>query len=60
MGLCSYGNVNEDWLPHFIEYYKKVPEGPTYIEMLDILSEKIGVKLDMSNRLKGQTAWDVK
>lgn len=59
MGLCSYGNVNEDWLPHFIEYYKKVPEGPTYMEMLDILSEKIGVKLDMSNRLKGQTAWDV-
>jgi len=59
MGLCSYGNVNEEWLPHFIEYYKKKPDGPTYIEMLDDLSQKTGLSFDMSKRLKDQEAWDV-
>lgn len=59
MGLCSYGNVNEDWLKHFIDYYKKKPDGPTYLEMLNDLSEKTGLSFDMNNRLKDQEAWDV-
>ncbi len=59
MGLCSYGKVNEEWLTHFIDYYKKKPDGPTYLEMLTDLSEKTGLSFDMNNRLKDQEAWDV-
>ena len=27
MGLASYGNVNEEWLPYFVEFYKSNPDG---------------------------------
>ena len=59
MGLCSYGNVNEKWLPHFEEYYKNKPDGNNYKDLLSELSGKIGIKFDIQKRLTGQTAWDV-
>ena len=59
MGLCSYGNVNEDWLPHFEEYYRRKPDGLNYIGFLKELGEKTGLVFDMNQRMTGQTAWDV-
>lgn len=59
MGLCSYGNVNEKWLPHFEEYYKNKPDGNNYKDLLSELGDKIGIKFDIQKRLTGQTAWDV-
>ena len=59
MGLCSYGNVNEDWLPYFEEYYRRKPDGLNYIGFLKELGEKTGLVFDMNQRMTGQTAWDV-
>ena len=59
MGLCSYGNVNEEWLPYFEEYYKSKPDGLNYLNLLKILGEKIGLIFDRNNRLTDQISWDV-
>jgi carbamoyltransferase len=61
MGLCSYGNVRNEWLDDFIEFYKSDPDGGNadYQVKLNILGEKIGVVFDLSNRLEGQIAYDV-
>ena len=70
MGLASYGNVNEEWLPHFIEFYKSDPSGVhhggwdetgyyDYEPKLKKLGESIGVIFDSNNRLTGQVAYDV-
>jgi len=59
MGLCSYGNVNEEWLPHFENYYRRKPDGLNYIEFLGELGEQTELVFDINNRLTGQTSWDV-
>lgn len=61
MGLCSYGKVIEEWVDHFIEFYKSNPDGGNndYQNKLNILGEKIGVEFDINNRLEGQLAYDV-
>lgn len=58
MGLCAYGEVNEDWLPHFMEFYAASPEGPTYQGLLMELGEKIGVDF-YPDRISGKIAEDV-
>jgi carbamoyltransferase len=70
MGLASYGNVNEEWLPHFIEFYKNDPNGAhfgdwdengyyDYEPKLKQLGNAIGVTFDTNNRLSDQVAYDV-
>jgi len=59
MGLVSYGNVREEWLNDFIDFYKSDPQGDTYQEKINVLGEKIGVIFDIDNRLEGQLAWDI-
>jgi carbamoyltransferase len=59
MGLCSYGNLREEWLQPMKEYYLSKPDGLNYLEKLQILGEKIGLPFDMNNRLVGQDAWDL-
>lgn len=61
MGLASYGNVNEEWLPHYIEFFMSDPDGKDddYIDKLNLLGEKTGVVFDINNRLEGQVAYDV-
>ena len=61
MGLVSYGNVNNEWLEHFIHFFKSDPDGAAddYIAKLNKLGEAIGVQFDIQNRLEGQTAYDV-
>jgi carbamoyltransferase len=69
MGLASYGKVNEEWLPHFIEFYKSNPNGSTSLynnvyeydfePKINVLGEKIGVTFNRHNRLLGQVAYDI-
>lgn len=61
MGLISYGNVNEEWLPHFIKFYKDDPDGMgnQYIDKINELGNKINVVFDIKNRLTGQVEYDV-
>ena len=59
MGLCSYGKLNKDWLPHFENFYKKKPNGINYKDFLKVLSNEIGIVFDSNKRITGQTAWDV-
>lgn len=59
MGLCSYGNLNTDWLPYFEKYYKRKPDGNNYVECLADLSKETGLAFNLENRLEGQLAWDV-
>jgi carbamoyltransferase len=66
MGLASYGNVNEEWLPYFIEFYKSNPNGG-YIEnnlydyepKINKLGEQINISFDTKDRLTGQIAYDI-
>lgn len=59
MGLVSYGTVNEDWLPHFIQFYKNDPNGNNYRINIQELGDKINVTFDERNRLEGQIAYDI-
>lgn len=61
MGLVSYGNVKEEWLVDFIEFFKSDPEGGNedYVGKINKLGEKIGVEFSIQNRLEGQIAYDI-
>lgn len=70
MGLASYGNVIEEWVPHFIEFYKSNPHGGRvdgweegsyydYESKIKVLGDNIGIEFDDKNRLEGQVAYDI-
>ena len=59
MGLCSYGKVNKEWVPHFKKFYLSKPDGENYIGLLEVLSKDTGIKFDTNNRLEGQEAYDI-
>lgn len=59
MGLCGYGTVRPEWVPHFKEFYYKKPEGPTYREFIKELGDSIGITFDTENRIDGQEALDI-
>jgi len=68
MGLCSYGKVIPEWVPHFEEYYEKFYySGNAFMggnevrpEALKTLFAKLKLPFDMENsRFSGQTAWDI-
>lgn len=59
MGLCSYGNVNEDWLPHFKAFYKSKPDGVNYLPLIEELGNKIKVSFNVKDRIKGQVGYDI-
>ena len=59
MGLSSYGKVREEWLQHFINFYKSDPNGTNYQSKIDVLGENIGIKFDIQNRLDGEIGWDI-
>lgn len=70
MGLASYGNVNQEWLPYFVEFYKNNPDGSRYGEWDDTgyydyefklkkLGKKINLKFDVNDRFLGQVAYDI-
>jgi len=70
MGLASYGKVIEEWIPHFIEFYKSNPHGgrvngwdkDSYYDFeskINKLGSDIGIEFDHKNRLEGQVAYDI-
>ena len=59
MGLCSYGKINEKWLPHFIKFYKEKPDGNNYENLLEELSKNTDIKFDIEKRIEGQEAYDI-
>ena len=70
MGLASYGKVIEEWMPHFMEFYKSNPSGVhhgnwdengyyDYEPKINALGEKIGITFSVNDRLKDQLAYDV-
>ncbi len=59
MGLSSYGNLRDEWLTHFEEFYLSKPDGSNYKKLITILGDKIGVSFNKENRLNGQLSWDV-
>jgi carbamoyltransferase len=59
MGLCSYGSINEEWLPHFEKYYRSKPDGLNYLELLNQLGQETGLTFNRNDRLTGQISWDV-
>lgn len=60
MGLCSYGDVHEDWIPYFMDYYKENAASGEYMEAIQrLIGNKIGVIFNVNNRLTGQIAYDI-
>ena len=59
MGLSSYGEVREEWLPAFMDFYKSNLNGLDFEKHVDELGEKIGVKFSINERIEGQIAWDI-
>lgn len=68
MGLCSYGKVNKEWLPHFERFYSRFNYiGDSYLggaetkfSALTELFNAIGVPFDAeTSSFTGQLAWDI-
>lgn len=59
MGLCGYGNINQNWIPYFKDLYYKKPNGINYKDLLETLGSNIGIKFDINNRITGQAALDI-
>lgn len=70
MGLCSYGNVRDDWMPAFKRYYKQfVYSGDSFIGGAELrakavteLLTAIGLFEDFDfekTRFSGQVSWDI-
>jgi carbamoyltransferase len=68
MGLCSYGNIRDEWIPHFTEFYETFTySGDSYLggaeaakDALPKLMEAIQVKnYTKDTRISGQMSWDI-
>lgn len=59
MGLSAYGSARKSWLPHFVDYYKASPEGPTYKAHLSRLMDSIKLDYEEGKRFEGHTSEDI-
>ena len=59
MGLASYGEVREEWLPAFMDFYKSNLNGLDYEQYVNELGNKIGVTFDIYERIEDKLAWDI-
>jgi carbamoyltransferase len=59
MGLASYGEVREEWLSAFMDFYKSNLNGLDYEQYVNELGNKIGVEFTIDNRLEDKLAWDI-
>ena len=59
MGLCSYGNIREEWIQPLKEYYLAKPDGLNYKDLLTKLSNETGLEFSINNRIIGQDSWDL-
>ncbi len=51
MGLCAYGNIKEEWIPHLKKYFK---DGN-----LNKLAKQIGLSTHKLNSVSGQSGYDL-
>lgn len=69
MGLCAYGEVVEEWLPHFDEFYSKFfYDGVSYIGGTQVMEEAMKTLMSAigaedyeygKTRYKEKFAWDI-
>lgn len=69
MGLCSYGKVIDEWIPHFIEFYETFNyQGDSYlgggeaaVDAVPLLMKNLGVKdfNPRKTRFSGEFAWNL-
>ena len=59
MGLCGYGKVRNEWLPHIKEFYYKKPDGNNIESYLKELGPKLGLEFDSSKRFEGDISLDL-
>ena len=60
MGLCNYGNINKEWLPHFKKFYYSKPDGEDFYKKLkQYITDTCGLVFDENKRLEKEISWDV-
>lgn len=60
MGLCNFGKVNHEWLPHFKKFYYDKPDGENYVTKLnEIIGKNCDLIFDENNRFKDNLSWDI-
>lgn len=59
MGLCSYGNIIDEWITPIKDFYYARPNGITAKELFTELLEKIDITLEENGRISGQSSWDL-
>jgi len=59
MGLASYGDIRDEWIPPLTEYFLTQINGLTYKEPLDKLGKNIGLVFDKDSRIGGKEGQDL-
>jgi len=59
MGLASYGDIREEWLPPLTNFLLTQMSGQTHMEPLSILGEEIGLVFHKDSRIGGKTGQDL-
>ena len=61
MGLCAYGKVIIDWIPHVENFYRNFFFGEEKLvkDQLSCLGEKINLNLDDPNTLSGDNSYNL-
>ena len=55
MGLAPYGEVQENWLSHFYDFYECINNGNTYKKVLEKLGSNIGLEFNENKRFDKET-----
>lgn len=55
MGLAPYGEVQENWLSHFYDFYECINNGDTYKKVLEKLGSNIGLEFNENKRFDKET-----
>ena len=59
MGLQSYGNVREEWVPAIKQHYQYIPWWQNLRERCGELSAKLGLDFNIEKRFGGKDSWDL-
>ena len=59
MGLCGYGNVREEWLEAFRQFYRTEVYSKNIQEKLAELGPKVGLKFNSNDRFDGDIAYGI-
>jgi len=59
MGLCSYGDIIDEWIIPIKEFYNSNPDGLQAHILFKELMDKIGIEFNVGDRLSGKPSWDL-